>query len=359
MHGALYTRAARVPLQPLPTMASVLLAAVACSANAQVPSTMRHVIAEGLPCKTPFACIGVVATKTPKPTVGEILVKMSSASVNPSDLDTEESLGRLEGTLGVDIAGDVVEVGPGVHGLAVGDRVWGVTKGSYAEFALVGASQTGLVPPGLNMSAAGTIPEVGSTSLQCLYQCGARNGGWKGKNLTVVITSGTGGTGFIAVQLAKALGAGHIITSTTGAANIAFARSLGADQVFDYKVQDIFDEGALKNNSVDIVYDNYGAVGTADKAMPTMREGGTFLLLPGGEHGALSKHPKHGVKQIDFGIMDVLVEKKDIDTLSQLYIAGLWRPYVDPRSPFTLDEVDKAFSLSATGTVVGKIAITP
>ena len=93
--------------------------------------------------------------------------------------------------------------------------------------------------------------------------------------------------------------------------------------------------------------------------MPAMKPGGVFLLLPGGENGALSKHPKASVKQINFGLMDFLVEKGDINTLGQLYEAGLWRPHVDPRSPFTLEEVTEAFSLSATGTVVGKIAIVP
>ena len=57
--------------------------------------------------------------------------------------------------------------------------------------------------------------------------------------------------------------------------------------MFDYKVKDIFDPGALADNSVDAVYDNYGAKGTADKAMPAMKPGGVFLLLPGGEDGAL------------------------------------------------------------------------
>ena len=65
----------------------------------------------------------------------------------------------------------------------------------------------------------------------------------------------------------------------------------------------IFDAGALPDNSVDIVYDNYGAKGTADKAMPKIRSGGVYLVLPGGEGGSISKHPKDGVKQIDFGLM--------------------------------------------------------
>ena len=64
-------------------------------------------------------------------------------------------------------------------------------------------------------------------------------------------------------------------------------------------MKEIFD--ALPDNSVDIVFDNYGAKGTADKAMRAMKSGGTFLLLPGGGGGTLSKNPKKGVKQINFG----------------------------------------------------------
>jgi NADPH-dependent curcumin reductase CurA len=210
---------------------------VAAAAPPTIPKTMRHVVAQdivgtGHGCKAPYnpTCFDVLRSLTPKPGPLEVLVKMSSASVNPSDLDLEQQVGRLEGTLGVDFAGEVVALGPGPHSLKVGDQVWGVTKGSYADYTLAGDAQTGLVPSGLNMSVAGTIPEVGATSLQCLYALGARNGGWVGKNLTVVITSGTGGTGFIGVQLAKALGAGRVITSTSGAANIALAESLGASQ---------------------------------------------------------------------------------------------------------------------------------
>ena len=82
------------------------------------------------------------------------------------------------------------------------------------------------------------------------------------------------------MQLAKALGAGTVITSTSGAANIQFAESLGADRVFDYKVLDIFDPGALPDNSVDVVYDNYGAAGTADKAMSKIKPGGVCKRNP-------------------------------------------------------------------------------
>jgi NADPH:quinone reductase-like Zn-dependent oxidoreductase len=330
--------------QQLPAMRLLALLFAAClplvAASAQhsadsIPPTMKRVVATGK-CKPPFSCVHAVEVKTPTPGLGEVLVKMASASVNPSDIDLEEEVGGIQGTLGKDFAGTVVALGRGVKRLKLGDHVWGTTIHSYSEYVIAIEALTGIVPNGLNISAAGTVPEVGTTSLQCLEKLGAP---WApSKNLTIVITSGTGGTGFIGVQLARyvcqrpaphaptfsalpqqlttccmgamnirALGAGEIITSTSGASNIAFARELGADRVFDYKVQDIFDAGVLPDNSVDVVYDNYGAKGTADKAMRTIKPGGAFLLLPGGENGALSKHPKHGVKQINFGLMDFLV----------------------------------------------------
>jgi NADPH:quinone reductase-like Zn-dependent oxidoreductase len=114
------------------------------------------------------------------------------------------------------------------------------------------------------MVDAATIPEVGLTSLFSLKRTAAAPGTplptgnpWTKSNLTVVITAGSGGTGSIGIELAKAWGAAHIATSTSGAAGIAFVKELGATFVTDYKVQDIFD--ALPDDSVDIVYDKYVA----------------------------------------------------------------------------------------------------
>ena len=123
---------------------------------------------------------------------------------------------------------------------------------------------------------------------------------------------GCAGTGSVGIELAKAWGAKHIATATTGSAGIAFVRSLGATFVTDYKQQDLFD--ALPENSVDIVCeklpsfllslslsifgihgqyidialsvppcvsdDNYAADGTADKAMRAIRPGGMYLMMP-------------------------------------------------------------------------------
>jgi NADPH:quinone reductase-like Zn-dependent oxidoreductase len=158
------------------------------------------------------------------------------------------------------------------------------------------------------------VPEDGLTSLFSLKRLTSDPGSplvagspWANKtNVTVVITSGSGGTGSFGIALAKAYGATNIWTATTGDKGTAFVKGLGATLVVDYKKQDIFD--ALADNSVDFVYDNYGAAGTADKAMRVIRPGGTYLLMP---HGAcfvdnsqkppcVAANPKPGVRQLNF-----------------------------------------------------------
>ena len=121
------------------------------------------------------------------------------------------------------------------------------------------------------------MPCVAVTSLQCLQATGAP---WANRtNVTVVITSGQGGTGFIGIQLAKLLSATNVYTAASGA-GIPFVESLGANLVVDFTKQNIFD--SLPDDSVDIVYDNYGAPGTADKAMHAIRIGGVFLVMDTG-----------------------------------------------------------------------------
>merc|ERR1711871_425067 len=297
------------------------------------------------------SCIEVVTVKTPKPMIGEALVRMSTSSVNPSDCDIVEGLaGRLIGTrLGVDFAGEVVSKGALCSNLQVGDKVRGATLGAFAEYAIVYCAITGKLGDSVSPAAVGTLPEVSMTSAEALKKTGAPWG--KAKNYTVVITSGSGGTGFVGVQLAKAYGAGKVITATSGAANIDFVKSIGADVVIDFKEQDIF--SALQNDTVDIVYDNFGAAGTADRAMPKLKAGGVFVFLPG-KDGALSKHPKPGVKQINYGLM--VPSARTLDEMLALYQSGALKAHVQATYP--LSNISAAYQASASGTVVGKVAVS-
>merc|ERR1712039_755649 len=220
--------------------------------------------------------------------------------------------------------------------------------GAWAEFAVADESQVGLKPKALNFTEAASLPLVGLTDYQALKMAGAP---WEGRtNLTVVVASGAGGTGLPAIQLAKAYGAIRIITASSPSHSVLL-KSLGATDVFDYHTTTIWDQ--LPENSVDIVYDNYGAAGTADSAMPALRSGGVFIFLPG-KGGAVSKHPKEGVKQINYGLCDSS-KHEDLDALKAIADAGHLKAVVD--QTFPLDDIVKAQNTSFSGHVVGKLAI--
>ena len=239
----------------------------------------------------------------------------------------------------------MVEVGA-LCQLVVGDLVWGVTIGAYAQYATVVCAITGKLGT-IKPQQVGTLPEVGMTSIQALQKTGAP---WdRAKNLTVVITSGSGGTGFIGIQIAKYYGAGTIITATSGP-GIEFVKSLGADVVVDYHKHDLF--STLANDTVDVVYDNYGSPGTADRAMPSLKAGGVFIYLPG-KKGSLSKHPKKGVTQIDYGLM--IPSRKNLDELLAMHTGGALNSQVHATYPLT--NLSGAFAESAAGHVLGKLAI--
>ena len=139
------------------------------------------------------------------------------------------------------MAGTVVAVGGGSRSKSA--TVFGDSgmkgDGGMAQYALAAEAQTGVAPASLNLTEAGTIPLAGLTALE-LFEAVAKTmpGGAIGANKTMVVTAGTGGTGFVALQLAKHVyGAGTVVTSTSGDDDIALAKALGADVVVDYKVQ--------------------------------------------------------------------------------------------------------------------------
>ena len=319
-----------------------------------------------------FSCVGsTTSAQIPAPAAGQILIKVAGSSVNPCDSDTVRGKPgcplNAAGIPGGDVAGTVVKC-PGCTRLKVGDTVWANRfglAGGMAEFAVATELQTGLAPRNLALADAGTVPIVGGTSLQCLRclerastrtpvaaatalddraanPCPESSTKRPLENMTVVITSGSGGTGYLAIQMARALGATKVITAASGTAAISWMKSLGATtvcdlrlllvpllllllqgvhaQVSDYKNVDVF--AGLPDDSVDAVFDNYAGNGTADRAMPKLRAGGAYLLLPDGDSTAgLSKHPKAGVRQINFGDVDQ-THHRTLDEIAAMFEAG-------------------------------------
>ena len=180
----------------------------------------------------------------PRPVIkpDEILVQVLAAGLNPIDYMIPKGTFkpilplRLPHTVGSDLAGIVVEAGSKVTRFKPGDAVFAsifdLPGGSLAEFAAVPEYAAALKPANLDFVQAASIPMVGLTSWQALHERAQLKPGQK-----VFIPAGSGGIGTFAIQLAKHFGA--TVGTTTSSVNVNLVRSLGADEVVDYKKQDV------------------------------------------------------------------------------------------------------------------------
>ncbi len=177
----------------------------------------------------------------PSPAVGQVRVRVAATSVNLSDwecLTGSPAYVRIGGlrrpgyrTLGSDIAGVVDAVGEGVTRFRPGDEVYGdnlALMGGFAEYALAPESVLALKPAQLSFAEASTIPQAAAIALQGTSRAAA--------GCRVLINGGGGGSGSFAIQLAKRAGA-HV-TGVDNAAKLDFMRSVGADEVIDYRRED-------------------------------------------------------------------------------------------------------------------------
>ena len=191
----------------------------------------------------------------PSPAAGQVLVKIAATSVNLSDWESLRGsplysrIGGLRAparrTLGSDIAGWVDAVGDGVTRFRPGDEVYGdnlVLKGGFAEYAVAPESALARKPAGLTFAEASTIPQAGAIALQGTDGAGAGQ--------RVLINGAGGGSGSFAIQLAKRLGA-HV-TGVDNAGKLDFMRSVGADEVIDYRSED-FTRGGPYDLILDLV----------------------------------------------------------------------------------------------------------
>jgi NADPH:quinone reductase-like Zn-dependent oxidoreductase len=215
--------------------------------------------------------------RIPRPDPGrdEVLVKVEAAGVGPWDGWIRAGKSALPQplplTLGSDLAGDVVAVGPGVSRPRVGDQVYGVTNpeflGAYAEYAVASATMVASKPSSLDYIEAASVPVVAVTARQALFDHARLTTGQ-----TVVIHGAAGNVGAYAVQLARRAGL-HTI-ATAAAADAAFVRDLGADRVIDYKTEPF--EDSVKG--VDAVVDLVGG-DTQRRSFQVLRRGGKLISL--------------------------------------------------------------------------------
>src|SRR6201987_5383354 len=142
----------------------------------------------------------------PIPGPGEVLVRIAATSVNPIDYKRRAGLTqdfypiKFPGLIGVDIAGTVVKIGPGVEGLSVGDQVFAMADNTYAELCVVKAAVLAKVPKGLDLIQAAALPLVTTTGNQLLSATGITAG------QTVMVVGAAGNVGRSAVFTARERG---------------------------------------------------------------------------------------------------------------------------------------------------------
>ena len=178
--------------------------------------------------------------ESPKPTVGagQVLVRVRAAGINALDWKVREGYVRdafplqLPAVLGIELAGVVEALGPGASRLRIGDRVMGPLGGlgAYADHVAVDEVKLSPTPEGLGDVEAATIPVAALAAWQSLRFTGAIGSGSR-----VLVHGAAGALGAFAVQFARQAGA--FVVGTASARDLDYVRSLGADQVIDYRSQ--------------------------------------------------------------------------------------------------------------------------
>ena len=305
------------------------------------------------------------------PKDNEVLIKVQASSINSWDWDIIKGIpfaSRVEfglfkpkkKVLGCDVAGQIEQVGRNVKHFKVGDEVFGDIstsgKGAMAEYVCAPEKILALKPGGMTFEEAAAIPHTGVLALQ-----GLRNKGHIHEGQKLLINGAGGGSGTFALQIAKLFGAE--VTCVDRESKFDMLRSLGADHLIDYTKEDFTKNGQVYDLILDVV--TYHSIFEYKRALGPK---GIYVMLGGGDYakvtqifflGPLITMTQRLVRGKAGKIMGILMHKpnkKDLDSLIELYIAGKVVPIID--RTFPLSELMQAFRYYGEGLSLGKVVIT-
>ena len=252
--------------------------------------------------------------------------------------------------VGIDVAGIVVGVGSKVHRFQIGDEVFGVGKGTFAERTAAKEAKLAMKPPTLSFAQAAAIPVSGLTALQAM-DVGRVQAGQH-----VLVIGASGGVGTYAVQLAKALGA--TVTGVSSTAKLDLVRAVGADHVIDYSLDDF----AAGRQRYDVILD-IGGNASLSRLRRALTTTGTLVIV-GGEDGgrwtgmgrqlrALALSPL--VRQ-RLRTMMAKEHHTGLERLAELVAAGSLTPAIERSYP--LNEAASAMRHLVSGDARGKLVIS-
>ncbi|MGE7859967.1 NADP-dependent oxidoreductase [Bacillus mobilis] len=309
---------------------------------------------------------------TPEINEYEVLAEIHAASINPIDFKIRDGKVKMllkyemPLILGNDFSGVIVKVGSKVNHFKVGDEIYARPRknkiGTFAEYIAIHEDDVALKPKNLSFEEAASIPLVGLTSYQALHDIMHLQKGQK-----ILIHAGSGGVGTFAIQLAKIMGA--TVTTTASEAGSDLVKSLGADEIINYKTEKF--EEMLKD--YDAVFDTIGGT-TLEKSFNIIKNGGNIVSVSGMPNARFGKEFGSGFfKTLLFSLASrklTALENKhnaqysflfmkpsgdQLRTIANYIEAGEIKPIIDRVFPF--EDAQKAMEYSEAGRAKGKIIV--
>jgi len=293
----------------------------------------------------------------------DMLVRVHAASVNPLDwhfvrgtpylVRMQAGLSRPKNHIpGVDVAGQVEEVGRNVTKFQPGDEVFGGSGGAFAEYVRVSEGRVVLKPANVTFEQAAAVPIAALTALQGLRDKGGIRQGHK-----VLINGASGGVGTFAVQIANSFGAE--VTGVCSTRNVDMVRSIGADQVIDY-AQESFTEGGRR---YDLILDMVGNRSMSE-CRRTLNPEGTYVSVGAAQMGDWVGPLTAALKVLVGSLLGsqkmvpMLTKQtnEDLVVLQELLESGEMTPVIDRQ--YELSEVPQAIRYLEEGHAQGKVVIT-
>ena len=308
----------------------------------------------------------------PKVKKGHVVIGVKASSLNPVDHKILKGKVKinpaLPGTLHMDVAGVITEVGEGVTAFKTGDEIYGCAgglkrgagniEGALADFMLVDSNLIALKPKSLSFSESAALPLVTITAWEGLFDRAHIK-----KEDHILIHGGAGGVGHVAIQLARYHGA-RVATTVSSEDKAKFARDLGAEDIIFYRDEKVKDytQRLTKGKGFDIVFDTIGG-NNLDKSLEAAKVSGQVISIIGGnKHDLTPMHMKGLSLHLVFMLLPMLTGKGRahhgyiLNHVAKWVDEGSVKPLIH-KEKFGFDQANEAHALFATNKHIGKIIL--
>ena len=309
----------------------------------------------------------VTEVAKPAPQGTQVLVRVRACGLNRADLGMTKghahgSAGGVGTVLGMEWAGEIVELGPEASGVKIGDRMMGSGGAAFAEYTLADHQRLFPIPQGMSFEIAATLPVALTTMHNALVTNGRLERGQ-----SVLIQGASSGVGLMALQIARLKGARPVIGSSTDATRRGRLKEFGADLAIDSGDRGWVDEvlAITGGRGVDLIVDQISGP-VANRNLAATRVLGRIVNVGrlGGTHGDFN-FDLHAARRISY--IGVTFRTRSIEEIREIFRqvrADLWPEVESGRlrlpidSTYAFDDIATAFARMEANRHLGKIVVT-